>query len=331
MLSLTLIIPIIVSLFFSLIATNIQIEKFKEKNITATDYYKRDLRKIPTGGGIAVLFAIFLAYILIYDLGSLLKGYDMPRITSMDWKALIVIGLYGFIGALDDYVDVGRTAKILLPYTFSFPLITAIGTGIIFLPLIGTINLGLFHLLVVVPLYVLVVSNLMNMHSGFNGMASGLSAILLGVLLVKSAMQGNDNVFVLGVMLGAVIGLWWFNKYPSKIFDGNVGALAIGSAIGVGIVSGGFLVSGFIMLIPHTVNFLMYVFWRFMHKLHPEDERWEKVKFGKVREDGKLEVPNNLTLKWVLPYYFGVTEKQTVLAMYGLTVAFCIPALFIPY
>lgn len=325
-----MILPVLVSFLFSLIVVYIQIEKFNERGITAIDYYKRDLREIPTGGGIAVIFAIVLTYILFYDIGSLIGSYD-PGIAYLDWKALLAIGLFGFFGALDDYVDVGRPAKIFLPYTFSLPLVTTVGVGIVFLPFIGSINLGLFYLLVIVPLYVMVVANLVNMHSGFNGMATGLAAILLGTLFIKAIMEGEDNVFMLGVLLGAVLGLWWFNKYPSRIFDGNVGALTMGSAIGVGIVTSGFLVSGFIMLIPHTVNFMMYVYWRVMRKLHPEDRRWEKVKFGKVREDGTLEVPNNLTLKWVLPYYFRMTEKQTVLAMYGLTIAFCIPALFIPY
>jgi UDP-N-acetylglucosamine--dolichyl-phosphate N-acetylglucosaminephosphotransferase len=49
-----------------------------------------------------------------------------------------------------------------------------------------------------------------------------------------------------------------------------------------------------------------------------------------VREDGTLEVPNPFTLKWVLPYYFGMTERQTVLAMYALTLPFCVLGLFIP-
>ena len=85
------------------------------------------------------------------------------------------------------------------------------------------------------------------------------------------------------------------------------------------------------MLLPHTVNFLMYAYWRVMHELHPEAGRWQLAKFGHVREDGTLEVPNPLTLKWVLPYHFRMTERQAVLAMYALTLPFCVLGLFIPY
>jgi len=68
-----------------------------------------------------------------------------------------------------------------------------------------------------------------------------------------------------------------------------------------------------------------------MHKIRPEDERFKLVKFGRVREDGTIEVPNRFTLKWILPYYFKMTEKEAVLAMYVLTASFCFISLCIPF
>jgi UDP-N-acetylglucosamine--dolichyl-phosphate N-acetylglucosaminephosphotransferase len=78
------------------------------------------------------------------------------------------------------------------------------------------------------------------------------------------------------------------------------------------------------MLIPHTVNFLLYVYWRLRPKQYPI------AKFGKIREDGTLDVPNPLTLKWVLPYYFPMTERQGANVMYALTGIFCIIGFMIP-
>jgi UDP-N-acetylglucosamine--dolichyl-phosphate N-acetylglucosaminephosphotransferase len=101
-----------------------------------------------------------------------------------------------------------------------------------------------------------------------------------------------------------------------------VGSLTVGASLGVMIVMQGFIVSGFIMLIPHTINFLMYVYWRV--------KKYPQFKFGKTRDDGTLEVPNNLTLKWVLPYYFRVTEKQSTYAMFAVTAIFCVIGILIP-
>ncbi|RJS80393.1 UDP-N-acetylglucosamine-1-phosphate transferase [Methanophagales archaeon] len=306
----------------------ILIIKLKKRGIVAIDYYKNELRKIPTRGGVAILAVV----LLMFGLAVLLEQLSIPiHVSEVEWAMMLVVVLFGVFGAVDDFADVGRHTKIFLPFFFSFPLLFVIDSTTITLPFIGCLNFGVFYLILIVPIYVMVVANLVNMHSGFNGLVSGLMVIFFAFLLIKTAVIGCNSVFMLSCMLGATLGFFWYNRYPARIFLGNIGSLSIGAAVGVVIVAYGFLVSGFIMLIPHTVNFLMYVYWRLMHWLHPEDERWKIVKFGRVREDGTLEVPNCLTLKWVLPYYFRMTEKQAVLAMYALTMPFCLIALFIPY
>jgi len=308
------------------------IEKLKKRGTVATDQYKRDSRKIPTWGGVAILAVVFLLFGIATLLEHLPAPFSVPiRVTGVDWAILVVAGLFGAFGLVDDFVDVGRPVKIFMLFFFSYRLIFAIGSTIVTIPFIGSFDFGAYYLFLIVPIYVLVAANLVNMHSGFNGLASGLSGIVLAFLLVKFILTGYDGVFVLSCLIGATIGFSWYNWYPARIFMANIGSLSLGAAIGAAIVVSGFLASGFIMLIPHTINFLMYVYWRLMHKLHPEDWRWSIEKFGKVRGDGTLEVPNPLTLKWVLPYYFRMTEKQAVLAMYALTLPFCIIGLFIPY
>jgi UDP-N-acetylglucosamine--dolichyl-phosphate N-acetylglucosaminephosphotransferase len=305
------------------------IRRLESRGMLAIDYYKPGRKMVPTGGGILIL----LSLVFFYAINGLLAlmGVEIYALSKIEWYSALVVIYFGSFGLIDDFWDVGRAAKIFAPFFFSLPLSLALPYSGIILPFIGYVELGEFFLLFIAPLYVMVVSNLINMHSGFNGMAAGLSAMLMFTLAVKSFMLERGVLFMLSCTFGATLAFLWYNRYPSRIFDGNVGALSMGAAIGVGIISGGFLVSGFIMLIPHTINFLMYVYWRIMHKLRPEDERWRIVKFGRIREDGTLEVPNPLTLKWVLPYYFRVTEKQAVLAMYSLTAIFCLLSFPIPY
>ena len=308
------------------------IEKLKKRGTVAPDQYKQDLRKIPTQGGFAIIAVLFLLFSMATLLEHLPVTFTVPiHATEVDWAILIVAGLFGGFGLVDDFVDVGRPLKIFLLFFFSYRLIFEIGSTMVTIPVMGSFDFGAYYLFLIVPIYVLVAANLVNMHSGFNGLASGLSSIILAFLLIKFVMAGYDGILVLSCLLGVTLGFLWFNRYPARIFLGNVGSLALGSAIGAAIVVSGFLVAGFVMFIPHTVNFLMYVYWRVMHRLHPEDSRWKIAKFGRVREDGSLEVPNCLTLKWVLPYYFKMTEKQVVLAMYALTIPFCVVGLFIPY
>jgi UDP-N-acetylglucosamine--dolichyl-phosphate N-acetylglucosaminephosphotransferase len=187
----------------------------------------------------------------------------------------------------------------------------------------GYVELGIFYLQFIIPTYVLVASNLVNMHSGFNGLASGLSVIVLVSLIIKSVILGDtENIVSIAAVTGATIGFYLYEKYPASVFWGNVGSLTVGAAIGSLIVIQGFIISGFIMLIPHTINFLMYVYWKL--------KKYPHVKFGRDRGDGILEVPNPLTLKWVLPYYHKMTEKQATYAMFLLTSIFCILGILVP-
>ena len=107
-------------------------------------------------------------------------------------------------------------------------------------------------------------------------------------------------------------------------------SLMIGAGIGLIIIIQGYHFAGFVMLIPHTVNFLMYVYWRIKNKLKPNDPKYKITKFGGLRKDGTLRVPNALTLKWVLPHKYRITEKQAVLVMYLLTIVFCVIGFFVP-
>jgi UDP-N-acetylglucosamine--dolichyl-phosphate N-acetylglucosaminephosphotransferase len=242
---------------------------------------------------------------------------------------------------MDDYVDVGRPLKAILPMVFLTPVIFFLDPNEIWLPFTGKMDMnfilisfitfrGLYRF-IIIPVYVIVVSNLVNMHSGFNGLQTGLSSIILVALILKSMYDGStQEIMAIGGLTGAIVALWFFNKYPAQIFEGNTGSLMIGASIGLFIVIKGYHFAGFVMLIPHTINFLMYVYWRIKNKMAPKDPRYKIAKFGKLRKDGTLRVPNQLTLKWYLPYKHKMTEKEAVLAMYGLTILFCIVGFFVP-
>ncbi len=296
-----------------LITTPYLIRKLTKKGLVVKDYYKRGNKMVPTGGGLVIMLAVLFSM----SINSMFYKFD-----PANFVALNVIMLFGLFGILDDMIDIGRPAKLVLMYYCSYPLMHYATHTMVFFTYLGSIDLGIAYSQLIVPTFVLVTANLVNMHSGFNGMSSGLSVIVLVSLIIKSLMTGDiNNIAAIIAVAGATFGLHLFERYPSRIFWGNIGSLTVGAAIGVMIVLKGFIVSGFFMLIPHTINFLMYVYWR--------ARKYPQVKFGSVREDGTLSVPNNLTLKWVLPYYRRVTERQATYAMYAITAVFCIIGILI--
>ncbi|MCQ1535481.1 UDP-N-acetylglucosamine-1-phosphate transferase [Methanosarcina sp. KYL-1] len=290
------------------------IQKLKDNNFVVKDYYKKELTMVPTSGGLLILIIALLSI----SLNSLFFKF-----TTQNYVILVIIVLFGLFGVLDDMINIGRLSKLVIMYYCTYPLIQYVPQPLVLHTDAWAISLGVLSLQFIVPTYVLVASNLVNMHSGYNGLASGLSVIVLSSLIIKSILVNDiENIVTVVALTGALIGFYIYDRYPSKIFWGNVGSLVIGATIGSIIVIQGFLISGFIMLIPHTINFLMYVYWKV--------KKYPVAKFGKCREDGTIEVPNPLTLKWVLPYYYNVTEKQATYAMFLLTSVFCAIGILIP-
>jgi len=306
-----------VPLVFILVSTPRIIGKLRENALTVRDMYKRDLPNIPTNGGLIILLVSLFSI-------SILSLFYGRFITPLNYTIIVVVVLFAFFGLLDDMVDIGRPAKLILLFFCSYPLLPFITTSSIFFPFIGSVDFAVFYPLMI-TVYVLVVANLVNMHSGMNGLAPGLSLIVLAALILKALFFGTiTNALFIVCLTGSLLGYFWFEKYPSRIFWGNIGALSIGAAMGAVIVTQGFVISGVFMLIPHIANFLLYVYWRLNNKRYPTQ------KFGSTGDDGNLIVPNPLTLKWVLPYYVKMTERAATNAMFAVTAVFCMIGFFIP-
>jgi len=304
-----------VALFASLLLIHWVIPKITKKGFVAQDVYKPGKVMVPTMGGVTILMTA------LYSIAILSFIFELD---SDNYLILFVVTLFALYGMLDDLLDMGRARNLIIPIFLSIPLIHLTDWTDIHIPLYGELELGfLFYIFIIV--YVMVVANLINLHSGFNGLAIGTSTMILATLLLKTKAQRGDTseIVFLGCMMGATLGFLWYNKYPAKIFEGNVGSFAIGASIGVLIVTQGFYISGIVMFIPHIFALIMEVF-IYLRKIPREN-------FGHIRKDGTIEVPNGYRPKFILPYRFRMTEKQALLVMWGLTGIFCFTGYFIAY
>jgi len=281
------------------------IRKLKAQGHVVTDQYKREKPKIPTMGGLLMLSGVLASLIVAQFL--------VPSVSTLLIFYLVGIN-FAIFGLLDDLLVMSRFWKMVLPFFLAFPIAllnydTTLWVGF------TQLQLGVLYMFIVAPLYVMVVANLVNMHSGFNGLASGLTLILMCFVEIKVFMEtGMLNMIYIMPMLGALAAFFYFEKYPSRMFLGNCGSLLIGAILGGLLVLNNLELFGLIILIPHIFNFLLYVMWKLKHV--------GEIKFGEVRYDGSLKVPNNLTLKWFFPYYYRLTEQQATLVMFLITAAF---------
>tara|TARA_B100002052_G_scaffold290426_1_gene309032 strand:- start:502 stop:1566 length:1065 start_codon:yes stop_codon:yes gene_type:complete len=324
------------------------IRKLRENGYVAKDMYKSSRPEITTNLGIILVFTTFITTSLIPVIVRIVSYLDFLAVEVVDLSQthmafLLVISIYALYGLVDDLVDVGRVLKLVLPVTFAFPIISVMTVNEIWLPFYGFTSLkGEFFLgtnwsdlfrLTVVPLYVMVVSNLINMHSGYNGLQSGLSFIIIVTLCIKSHLDGILlEILPVAAVVGSLGAFLLFNFYPAKCFEGNIGSLFFGSVIGSIIVIQKYWWFGFFILLPHTFNFFLWLYWLFQMYNYPEkhlDSRNRHTKFGSVDSEGFLKVPSRMTLKWIPSFYFKINERTAVIIMYAITFSFCVLGLLI--
>jgi len=208
----------------------------------------------PTMGGLLILVAIVAAALLWADLAN-----------RFIWIVLGVTVAFGLIGFWDDYLKlvVGDSRGLIARYKYFWQSVAGLGTALaIYVTARSTAEITLYvpffkHVLVplgvlFVPLTYLVIvgaSNAVNLTDGLDGLAIMPAVLVAGALGVFAYASGNvvfstylgipyiagsgEVLVICTAIFGAGLGFLWFNTYPAQVFMGDIGALALGAALGV--------------------------------------------------------------------------------------------------
>ncbi|MFW5451162.1 MAG: phospho-N-acetylmuramoyl-pentapeptide-transferase [Methylophagaceae bacterium] len=207
----------------------------------------------PTMGGALILVAIAISTLLWADLAN-----------RYVWVALVVTLLFGAIGFVDDYIKLVRQDPkgLLSRYKYFWQSVVGAGAAIILystamLPAETQLIVPFFKD-VIIPLgagymlltYLVIVgsSNAVNLTDGLDGLAIMPTVMVAAALGLFSYLTGHFEFarylsipYIPGVgeltvfcaaMVGAGLGFLWFNTYPAQVFMGDIGALALGAALG---------------------------------------------------------------------------------------------------
>jgi len=208
----------------------------------------------PTMGGALILFSIVFATLLWTDLSN-----------RYVWVVLLVTLAFGLIGWIDDYKKLVLQESSGLPARWKFLAQSFVGLAAAYflwssadvpaateliVPFFKgvAIPLGVFY---IVTTYFMIVgfSNAVNLTDGLDGLAIMPSVFVAAALGIFAYVAGNsvfsdylampsipgagELAIFCGALAGAGLGFLWFNTYPAQIFMGDIGALAVGSALGV--------------------------------------------------------------------------------------------------
>jgi UDP-N-acetylglucosamine--dolichyl-phosphate N-acetylglucosaminephosphotransferase len=244
---------IVLSSAVTFAATPPLIKRMKSAGVFGIDVHKNEKPQISEMGGFSIYAGFATSLILAVFLGISLEILVV---------SLLVVTVSAMIGALDDVMHLGAKEKPLLGYLAGIPLILIAGSApYLIVPLVGALWLGLAWI-PLVPFAVTAGANAINTFAGFNGMEVGCGAIVTFCLIIVGcilplAAGGIGGLVILAALFGALLGFFPFNKYPARIFTGDLGALCVGSAIAVGAIALKIEVFAVIAAVPYIFNYAM--------------------------------------------------------------------------
>jgi len=263
--------------------------------------------------GLGVLYVLFTTVYLF-----ILYFLKIPNASApFTLAGCILFG--GFMGILDDWVDLKWRYKAFMPLIAALPLIAfaqeaQVRTSIA-LPFIGTIQFGSIYFYVIIPLIVMIVTNTVNMLGGLNGLETICPAIVILGLMIVSPLY---------ILMVAPILFWLILGYLNvngKIFVGNSGSFAIGITIASFAVISDLKLSLLIMILPYIFNsslILLTIF--FTHKR------------AALRFDGrKLFSDYKKSLVTLITYHRPLTERQVVVIVAGIVALFTLLGVIIEF
>lgn len=208
----------------------------------------------PTMGGVLIIFSILMSTLLWADLSN-----------RFVWLILFVFFGFGLIGFLDDYLKLSMKNTRGLPARYKYLCQSILGLAAaiylfassksltdtaLLLPFLKNIELPLGAFFILLTYFVIVgSSNAVNLTDGLDGLAIVPVVMIASALSIFAYLCGNsyfakylgipyvqgagEIVIFCGSIAGSGLGFLWFNAYPAQVFMGDVGALALGAALGV--------------------------------------------------------------------------------------------------
>ena len=280
------------------------------------DQHKVGRPLIPNGLGVLFVLTTTIYLFSIYFTNRI---YPLGLDTSVNGVSaaltLAVCVLFGgFMGLLDDFMDLKWRYKAFMPLIAALPLMYYAFEGLqtgairtsISLPFMGTLHFGAYYVFLIVPLIVMIVTNTVNQLGGLNGLETICPAIVILGLMAFSP----SYILMLGPLFFWVI-LAYFNV-RGKIFVGNAGSFAIGITIASFAVISDLKVDLLISLLPYIFNsaiILLAVF-------------FTRKRAGVTFDGTKLSSDSRKSLVTLITYRRPLTERRVVIIITAIVALF---------
>ncbi len=200
---------------------------------------KVHMRPMPRIGGLAIFISFLIGYALL--------------LPASRYNDAILIGAVVIIltGLIDDRFQLSARVKLMGQMIATVVVLhSGMRIEMINLPFDQQLYLGSWSIPVTV-LWLIGITNAINLIDGLDGLAAGVSSIALGTIALLAIIQGNVYLTMMALLLlASTLGFLVHNFYPAKIFMGDTGALFLGYMLAVFSLIGFKNVTLFSLVVP---------------------------------------------------------------------------------
>lgn len=327
-----LFISVIVSFALSILALPKWIKKCRQIDMLWEDMNKYGHPKnVAASGGIVVIMAFVigvLSYIAIRTFALEDNNGIIIKILSM----LAVMLILAIIGLADDLLGwkhggLSWKFRIFLAILASIPLIVInAGEHSVDLPFFGIVNLGIFYSLILIPLGIAGATTTYNFLAGFNGLEAGQGIIILSFLSFVAYVTENSWLSLIGlIMIASLVVFYYYNKFPAKVFPGDIMTWSTGALIACMAILGNFEKIAIFIFILYIIETILKV-----------RGRLKKQSFGVPDRNNNLKMPydkfygiTHISIFMLSKFKKEVKEKDVVYLIFAFQIIICLLALIV--
>jgi len=227
------------------------IKHMTRKGHVGIDIHKNSKPKVAESGGLGIVIGFTVSCIFL--------TLFFPSFSKEILIFLLTVILAGVIGYIDDRIRLRSRYKIVLSI-FS-------GSVFFFANIVGFINissptipfLDKTRLTIIypflIPIIIAVFTNTVNMLEGYNGEGSGTVMIAVFFLFICGIIWNSAEAIIFTVpVIAILIPFFIYNKFPAKIFPGDIGTLSMGAMVAGIMLFGSLEIAAFCALLIHIFN-----------------------------------------------------------------------------
>ena len=307
---------------FVLILTPTVASLLRKRNWLAKDVHKNDGRLVPSPAGPLLISALVVGEALTFAFYQSI----IPIII------IGVIAIAGLIGFLDDRRSLSGTLKPALLIFAAVPILVGelaypdLYSPRLYFPLFASTGTHFIIYGILILASVPVLSNAFNMMDAFNGEIAGFTLITSAALVVAILLRASNFQDYSAVRLAIALPLvtvsfafFFYNRYPSRVFDGDSGSLTFGAMYAALAFICGIEFAALIAVIPAIMN----AFYILSSLKRIVERRKIGVRPTFLRGDGKLQATGQpgapTTLARMILLDGPLSEQQIVIRVFLLT------------